>query len=132
MAGVGVGLVDGTRLVLGNLTGAPTPAQVAGAVLRDTWKNDGSQGHKRLVSLLSAALNRGVVENYEDWNKAEKFYTRADGRYNHYSKIMHQFALNGKVYGFGYDDVYGQDPTLVSPLPQVNRLELQIPAIPRL
>jgi len=98
--------------------------------VRDTWKNDGSQGHKRLCSLLSSAMNRGVFETYSDWGDSSKFYTRPDGKYNHYSKIMHEFALDGKVYGFGYDDVYGQDPTLAEQLAKVNRVVLNIPKFP--
>ena len=99
---------------------------------RDTWRNAGTDGHKRLCSLLSSAINRGVFENYSDWDDPTKFYTRPDGRYNHYSKIMHQFALDKKVYGFGYDDVYGQDPTLSEPVSTVNQVVLQIPAIPKI
>jgi hypothetical protein len=81
---------------------------------------------------LSSALNRGVFENYNDWDDPTKFYTRPDGRYNHYSKIMHQFALDNKVYGFGYDDVYGQDPTLSEPVSKVNQVVLRIPAFPKI
>ena len=99
---------------------------------KDTWKNAGTDGHKRLCSLLSSAINRGVFENYSDWDDPTKFYTRPDGRYNHYSKIMHQFALDNKVYGFGYDDVYGQDPTLSEPVSKVNQVVLQIPAFPKI
>jgi hypothetical protein len=99
---------------------------------RNTWKNLGSQGHKRLCSLLSSALNRGVFENYSDWGTAAKFYSRADGKYNHYSKIMHNFALQGKVYGFGYDDVFGQDPTLSAPLDDVNQVVITVPPVPRI
>ena len=102
----------------------------AGGPDKDSYRNAGSHGHRRLISLLGAALNRGVFENYADWANPAKFYTRADGRYNHYSKIMHLFALNAKVYGFGYDDVYGQDPTLAKPLPEVNQIVITIPAIP--
>ena len=98
--------------------------------VKDTYRNDGSQGHKRLVSFIGAALNRGVFENYADWSNPSKFYTRSDGKYNHYSKIMHLFALNSKVYGFGYDDVYGQDPTLAQPLNDVNQIVIKIPKIP--
>lgn len=43
---------------------------------------------------------------------------------------MHQFALNGKVYGFGYNDVYGQDPTLAQPLSAVNEVVITIPPAP--
>ncbi len=100
--------------------------------VRNTWRNDGSQGHKRLCSLLSAAINRGVFENYTDWDKVDKFFTRADGKYNHYAKVMHQYALDGKVYGFGYDDVYGQDPTLSERVAKVNQVVLTIPAFPKL
>jgi hypothetical protein len=99
---------------------------------KDTWKNAGTDGHKRLCSLLSAALNRGVFENYNDWNNVSAFYSRPDGKYNHYAKILHQFAIDNKVYGFGYDDVYGQDPTLSEPLSTVNQVILEIPAFPRL
>lgn len=105
--------------------------QAPGTPNRNTWRNDGSQGHKRLCSLLSAAINRGVFENYADWNNSAKFFTRPDGKYNHYAKIMHQFALNGKVYGFGYDDVYGQDPTLVERMSKVNEVVIKIPAFPK-
>ncbi|MFA7479379.1 MAG: beta-1,3-glucanase family protein [Vulcanimicrobiota bacterium] len=100
----------------------------ANTPVNSTWQNLGTHGHKRLCSLLSSAINRGVFENYNDWDKPEKFYTRPDGRYNHYSKIMHQFALDQKVYGFGYDDVYGQDPTLSEPIATVNQVVLEIPA----
>lgn len=97
---------------------------------KDSYRNAGSDGHKRLVSLIGAALNRGVFETYSDWSDAGKFYTRADGKYNWYSKIMHLFALNGKVYGFGYDDVYGQDPTLAQPMDDVNQVIITIPPFP--
>lgn len=100
--------------------------------VKDSWKNAGTEGHRRLCSLLSSALNRGVFENYPDWGNAAAFYTRPDGRYNHYAKVMHQFAIDGKVYGFGYDDVYGQDPTLVAQVGEVNQVILTIPAVPRL
>ncbi|ODT77124.1 hypothetical protein ABS71_02725 [bacterium SCN 62-11] len=103
-----------------------------GRPVNETYANLGSQGHKRLVSLIGAALNRGVFENYTDWGNPSAFYTRADGKYNWYAKIMHQFALAGKVYGFGYDDVYGQDPTLAKKLDDVNRLIITIPPVERL
>lgn len=102
----------------------------SGGADKDSYRNAGTHGHKRLVSLIGAALNRGVFESYADWSDSTKFYTRADGKYNHYSKIMHLFALNGKVYGFGYDDVYGQDPTLAQPLNDVNQVVITIPHVP--
>lgn len=103
-----------------------------GRPVNETYANLGSDAHKRLVSLIGAALNRGVFENYTDWGNAAAFYTRPDGKYNWYAKILHQFALDGKVYGFGYDDVYGQDPTLVRKLDDVNRLVIIIPPVEKL
>ena len=100
--------------------------------VNNTYANLGSEGHKRLVSLIGAAFNRGVFESYTDWGNASAFYTRADGKFNWYAKIMHQFAIAGKVYGFGYDDVYGQDPTLSRKLDDVNRLVITIPPVERL
>ncbi len=103
-----------------------------GRPVNNTYANLGSQAHKRLVSFISAALNRGVFENYSDWGNASAFYTRPDGKFNWYAKIMHQFALAGKVYGFGYDDIYGQDPTLVAAVKNVNRLVITIPPVEKL
>lgn len=86
----------------------------------NSWANLGSGGHKRLASLLCAALNRGVFSDYQSWsnnkNGQATFYTRADGLYNVYSAILHRYGLDGKVYGFGYDDAYGQDPTIAAPI----------------
>ncbi|MBS2035930.1 hypothetical protein JST97_13155 [bacterium] len=100
--------------------------------VNNTYANLGSDAHKRLVSFIGAALNRGVFENYNDWGNSNLFYTRADGKYNWYAKIMHQFAIDGKVYGFGYDDIYGQDPTLVAPVKDVNRVVITIPPVEKL
>lgn len=99
----------------------------ASDIVNNTWHNGGSDGHRRLASLILAAANRGVLSTYTDWDRSDRFYAREDGRYNHYSRIMHEYALNGKVYSFGYDDIYGQDPTLVSPLDDVNQVVLTIP-----
>lgn len=104
----------------------------AGESINNAWTNGGSDGHKRLASLILAAINRGVFESYADWASAEKFYARTDGKYNHFSKIMHDYAIDGKVYGFGYDDIYGQDPTLAAPLDDVNQVVLKIPKFERL
>ena len=82
----------------------------------DSYSNDGSVAHRRLGSLLLAALNRGVFEDYLSWsndkNGQPTFYTSASKLYNHYPEILHRYAIDHKVYGFGYDDIYGQDPTI--------------------
>jgi|GEM_PF-2366776 len=104
----------------------------------DSYKNEGSNGHKRLVALIAAALNRGVFENYADWGNPDKYYKRADKKYNFYSKVMHDNALEvadekypdykvRRVYAFGYDDIYGQDPTIAADVPTVNNVTITIP-----
>jgi len=103
----------------------------AGEDVNNTWHNGGSDGHKRLSSLLLAAINRGVLATYTDWDDADKFFTRADGTYNHYARIMHASAIDNKVYSFGYDDIYGQDPTLSDALDDVDQMILAIPAFDR-
>ena len=103
----------------------------AGEDVNNTWHNGGSDGHKRLGSLLLAAINRGVLATYTDWDDADKFFTRPDGIYNHYARIMHASAIDNKVYSFGYDDIYGQDPTLSDALDDVDQMVLTIPAFDR-
>ena len=80
---------------------------------------------------MVAAINRGVLATYTDWDDADKFFTRADGIYNHYARIMHASAIDNKVYSFGYDDIYGQDPTLSDALDDVDQMILAIPAFDR-
>lgn len=112
------------------------------------WSNTGTDAHKRLGSLILSALNRGVFSNYLDWANyqgnvypggASTFYTDSQKRYNVYSQILHAHATDDKVYGFGYDDQYGQDPTQSGPVTNrqdgtappgnpINQVTLQIPA----
>jgi hypothetical protein len=82
----------------------------------NNYANRGTDAHRRLASIISAALTRGVFANQADWSDSSKFYSRSDLKYNFFSKVMHDFALDGTVYGFAYDDVYGQDSTLAGPL----------------
>ena len=121
---------------LGDVSSLPKPSSRIifhcddGAPPPNSWNNGGTDAHKRLCSLLSAAFNRGVFPNYPDWGNASLFYTRSDKKYNYYAKILHQFALEGKVYGFGYDDIYGQDPTLAQKINDVNQVVITIPKVP--
>lgn len=80
----------------------------------NNYQNGGTDAHKRLVSLICAAFTRGVFAG--DWSKGADFYKRADLKYNFFSKVMHDFALDQIIYGFAYDDVYGHDSTLAGPI----------------
>jgi Beta-1,3-glucanase len=82
----------------------------------DNYTNLGTDAHKRLGSIICAAFARGVFPNVADWSDSAKFYTRSDLKYNFFAKVMHDFALDKVVYGFAYDDVYGQDSTLAGPI----------------
>lgn len=82
----------------------------------NNYANRYSDAHSRIASIISAAFTRGVFSNVADWSDSSKFYTRPDLKFNFFSKIMHDFALDKIVYGFAYDDVYGQDSTMAGPL----------------
>ena len=57
-----------------------------------------------------AAINRHV--SGADARNPDKYYLTPPC--NYYSKFMHDHSLNGKAYGFAYDDFNQQDTLLVS------------------
>ena len=113
----------------------------------NSYANGGTDAHKRLASLLLAALNRGVLNDYASWSNSKNgqptFYRRPDRLYNVFSQLLHVYALADKVYGFGYDDIYGQDPTIAGPIgltqngsvppggPGILKVTVKIPAFAR-
>lgn len=72
-----------------------------GAPYTNTWANRGTDAHKALVQGATCAFNRGVFQ--QDWEHA-KFY-QADPC-NHYSKILHTYALDDRIYALPYDDTF--------------------------
>lgn len=82
----------------------------------NNYINGGTDAHKRLASLVLSSLARGVFPNVADWSNNSKFYSDPNKRYNFFSRVMHEFALDGIVYGFAYDDVFGQDSTIAAPV----------------
>ena len=118
--------VAGSQSGLGEAYQLPKPSTFIVFKCDDTaappnsYSNNGTDAHKRLASLLCAALNRGVFDDYASWSDDKggqpTFYQRADKLYNIYSQILHRYAIANKVYGFGYDDIYGQDPTIAGPI----------------
>ena len=78
-------------------------------------KNSGPVGFNRdtdgnIKKYVAAAMVRSVFQ-LEEWNKPETFYL--ENRTNVYAKILHDWAIDNKVYAFPYDDVYGNDPSLI-------------------
>jgi len=97
--------------------------------------NDGSDAHKNLTACIGSALNRGVFCS-SDWGKITDFYvttTQNAGQYNVYSKLLHEKALNGLVYGFPYDDHFGKDSTQNKSYADAQKgVTVTIPAMPSL
>jgi hypothetical protein len=91
----------------------------------NSYSNNGTDAHKRLASLLCAALNRGVFDDYTKWSNSKDnlptFYLSPDSLFNVFAQLLHRYALSGKVYGFGYDDIYGQDPTIAGSIGQTQK-----------
>lgn len=76
----------------------------------------GSTLEKVLGAQIAAMLNRHVLETPLAWRRAEGYY-RHDPC-NRYAWFLHQHSLDGKAYGFAYDDVNDQSPSLATPTPQ--------------
>ncbi len=60
-----------------------------------------------------AAFNRHVAADPGDWNNPATFYKAFP--YNFYAMFWHQHTVDGKAYGFCYDDVAGQASYISSP-----------------
>lgn len=104
----------------------------------DPLSNDGSKttvAQRNLHACICAALNRGVFCN-KDWGASKDYY--ADSalnakQYNLYSKMLHDKAMNGLVYGFPYDDHYGKDPTFKKTYKEAKTgVTVSIPKMPAL
>ncbi|HWB59433.1 MAG TPA: beta-1,3-glucanase family protein [Chthoniobacteraceae bacterium] len=60
-----------------------------------------------------AAFNRHVAADPGDWFDPTKFYQQLP--YNFYAKFWHEHTVDGKAYGFCYDDFAGQASYMSSP-----------------
>ncbi len=69
-----------------------------------------------LEAELCAAFNRGVVNNTADWAQPTRYY--AAPAKNDYAMFFHRIGLQGRAYGFAYDDV--NDQSSVKILPNAN------------
>ncbi|MFC3996359.1 glycoside hydrolase family 64 protein [Nocardiopsis sediminis] len=67
--------------------------------------NDGALGP--VAAILGAALNRATLLDSADQPTDDPagFYTGDIA--NHYARVMHEFAEDGRAYGFAFDDVGG-------------------------
>lgn len=83
----------------------------------DPWGVEG-----QLEAQICAAFNRHVMEDTSRWKDASSFYQASPA--NYYSRFWHVHAIDGKAYGFAYDDVSDQSSTLIETDPE--HLELGI------
>ena len=59
---------------------------------------------------LCAAFHRHILQDQANLNNASQYYLQAPADY--YSKFWHDHSINGRAYGFCYDDINGQDSIL--------------------
>ncbi len=75
----------------------------------------GGDAQKNVGKMIAAALNRGVIANSLDdatcSGDASSFYP-SGGTFNEWSQKFHEFSENGLAYGFPYDDVCDQNPSI--------------------
>jgi hypothetical protein len=64
-----------------------------------------------------AAFNRGVAGNTANWYNASAYYPTPTAK-NEFAKFFHTIGLQGRAYGFAYDDV--NDQSSVKILPNAN------------
>ncbi len=67
-----------------------------------------------IAAILGAAFNRStlLISNVHPVTDPRRFYTARIT--NHYSKLLHREHLDGKAYGFPFDDVTQQDATVAN------------------
>ena len=70
----------------------------------------GNDIEQQLGAQVCAAFHRHVLENPAFINSSTQYYHAAPADY--YSKFWHDHSINGKAYGFCYDDRNGQDSIL--------------------
>jgi beta-galactosidase len=83
----------------------------------DPWGVEG-----QLEAQICAAFNRHVMEDSTQWKDPSAFYQQSPA--NYYSRFWHLHGVNGKAYGFAYDDVSDQSSTLIETQPE--HLELGV------
>ena len=66
------------------------------------------------LAQLDAGFNRGIATSPENWDTVEAYYPPGT-RYNDYAAFWHPLSLENKAYGFPYDDVNSQQPTISIP-----------------
>lgn len=72
----------------------------------------GSTAAKNAQKIIAAAFNRGAMSNYLDDAACSGGFYPNGGTWNAWAKKFHDVSVNGLAYGFPYDDVCGQNPSI--------------------
>ena len=79
---------------------------------------NGNSSQVLLGALLASAICRGVLDNPKNWGDIVYTSTQCatpwnyyptGAQYDEYSKIIHEYSIDGKNYGFSYDDYFGDE-----------------------
>jgi len=85
----------------------------------------GTTASKNAGKIIAAAFNRGVMNNIIDGLKVSatdnSFYPPGS-TYNQWASLAHQYSIGKLAYGFAYDDVCDQNPTIA--LSQPNSIKI--------
>jgi hypothetical protein len=97
------------KVVDGALTFTPPDGGKAVSCPRKPTSDEAFRGAGVLSQLpqFCAAINRHVLADPADWHNPAKYYLAPPA--NFYAKFWHDHSINGKAYGFCYDDVNEQD-----------------------
>ncbi len=72
----------------------------------------GTHEQGAFLAQLDAAFNRGVAASPDLWGDVAAYYPDTV-KHNSYAQVFHVLGLDGKDYGFPYDDVNGQSSVLI-------------------
>jgi hypothetical protein len=120
------GHVDAAERLVFTRDGDPAEYVIQGmpstreALLCDGVLARGNGLEKVLGAQLGALMNRHLLEAPLRWRDPAAYYRHSPC--NHYASFWHRHSLDGKAYGFAYDDVGDQSPSLATP----NPLEIQV------
>ncbi|BBY58917.1 hypothetical protein MSAR_20530 [Mycolicibacterium sarraceniae] len=72
----------------------------------------GNHEQGTVFAQVDAAFNRGVAASPDQGGTVAAYYP-ADTSYSAYAQVFHELGLDGKNYGFPYDDVNSQRSVLI-------------------
>lgn len=116
-----VGVGTPTAITVNDIT---TEKSFAGTIIGATNANiNNANAQVELGAILSAAICRGVLGNPNTWGDIVHTGTNCATPWNYYpagqqcdsySKLVHSYSIDGKNYGFPYDDYFGDEAGLTA------------------